>query len=447
MEIPETRYATTADGVSIAYQVGGSGPPDILHLNSAYVSNVELEWEWPFLAELMRGLTARGRLIRFDRRGTGLSDKVGGRQLPTLEARMDDIRAVMDAAGSERAVLFGTEDGNALCFLFAATYPERTSGLVAVNPVSRGSWAPDAPWLDTEETWQEYLALLEAGWGTPEFMQYLVETLMPRFASDPAFVRDWGRLIRQSISRADALAVDRMWKDTDVRHVLPTIQAPTLVVDNALILSSPEEESRYIASKIPIATFSQVGGAAEPWADLWAQLDRFLASLAAEESEFDRVLATVLFTDIVDSTSTAAEVGDARWRELIAEHDQLCRALVGRFRGTYVKSTGDGALATFDGPARGVRRALALAEALEPHGLRIRAGLHTGEIAIGPDDVTGIGVHVAARVAALGGASEVWTSSTVKDLVAGSGLSFSDAGEHELKGVPERWHLYRVVRA
>ena len=450
MEIPETRYATTADHVSIAYQDMGSGPPDVVLIQSPYTSNVELTWEWPPTAYFLRGLAARGRLLLFDRRGTGLSDSVSADRLPTLEARMDDIRAVMDAAGSDRAILVGWEDGAALCFLFAATSPDRVAALITLNAVSRGSWAPDAPWLDTEGSWDEYFKGVEAGWGTREFNQALADEIYPSHSDDPAFVEGYWRLVRHSITKADALANDRMWKDTDVRHVLPTIQAPTLVIHNLAIHEAPgaAEESRYIASHIPGAVFAetdprrgeQIGEGVFP------PIDQFLASLRAEEAEFDRVLATVMFTDIVDSTAQGAALGDHAWRELRAQHDQIVRANLGRYRGREIKTMGDGFLATFDGPARGVRCAEAIVAALQPLGIEIRAGLHTGEVAFEGDDVAGLGVAIGARVGGLAGPSEVLVSSTVKDLVAGSGLDFEDRGDHELKGIPDRWHLYRVLR-
>jgi len=362
---------------------------------------------------------------------------------------MDDIRAVMDAAGSDRAILVGLEDGAALCFLFAATYPDRVAALITIQAASRGSWAPDAPWLDTEERWGEYLEEVEAGWGTREFVQALADEIFPSRSDDPEFVESYWRLVRHSITKADALANDRMWKDTDVRHVLPTIQAPTLVVHNLAIhdISGAAEESRYIASRIPGAVFAQIDPRrGEPlWEGMFPPIDRFLASLRAEEAAFDRVLATVMFTDIVDSTAQGATLGDHAWRELRAQHDQIVRANLGRYRGREIKTMGDGFLATFDGPARGVRCAEAIVAALQPLGIEIRAGLHTGEVAFEGDDVAGLGVAIGARVGSLAGPSEVLVSSTVKDLVAGSGLDFEDRGDHELKGIPDRWHLYRVL--
>jgi len=445
MEIPETRYATTADGVSIAYQVLGDGPLDIVAVNSAFLSHLELVWDWPFQASNFRGLAERGRLVLFDRRGAGLSDKVSGDHLPTLEARMDDIRAVMEAAGCERPVLLGVEDGSSLCMLFAATYPQRTKALITFNPVSRGLWAPDAPWLGTEEEWDEEIGAVEAGWGTPAFFQGFAEAIMPDYAKDPEFVRAYARLARNSLSKADAVAAERMWKDTDVRHVLPLIQAPTLVVQLAMAQSTPPEESQYVAKRIPGARFVNAERSEPLWADLLAHVDAFLASLREEEADFDRVLATVLFTDIVDSTAKAAELGDRAWRSLVEDHHSRVRALLGRYRGTEVDTAGDGFFATFDGPARAIRCASAIRDAVSPLGIELRSGLHTGEVDVIDDKAGGIAVNIGARVAGRAAPNEVLVSQTVKDLVAGSGLVFEDAGEHELKGIPDRWHLYRVA--
>jgi class 3 adenylate cyclase len=445
VEIPETRYAATADGVSIAFQVAGSGPPDIVFVNAAYVSNVELVWEWQVMTSFLRGLASRGRLVLFDRRGTGLSDSVSGEHLPTLEARMDDIRAVMDAAGSVRAILCGLEDGAALCCLFAATYPERTSALITIQAASKGSWAPNAPWLDTEHEWAEWLEQIEVGWGKQEFVQALVEAAFPTRSGDPGFVESYWRLVRQSITKADALAVERMWKDTDVRHILPTIQAPTLVTHNAIVQDAPAEESRYIASRIPAAVFVEIERSNADLAETLPHIDRFLASLRTEEAQFDRVLATVLFTDIVGSTTTAAAIGDSAWSELLERHHAMIRALLGRYRGNEVDTAGDGFFATFDGPARAVRCAQAIVEAVHALGIEVRAGVHTGEVETIDGKVGGLAANIGARVSALARPSQVLVSQTVKDLTAGSGLLFEDAGEHELKGVPDRWHLHGAV--
>ncbi len=446
MEIPETRWTKTVDGVHIAYQVVGDGPVDIVFVTSTFASNMEIAWEWEHMATFFRGLASRGRLLLFDRRGTGLSDAVSGERLPTLDTRMDDIRAVMDAADSERAVLYGLE--GAQCFLFAASYPERTAGLITVGVTSRGTWAPECPWLWTEEQWTDWLSRIEAGWGRAAFVRDLVRSIFPSHMEDAEFVRAYWRVVRHSLSPGDAVAAERMYKETDVRHVLPAIQAHTLVLHVAEDQMESVQEGRYIAEHIPGAVFVELPGTDHGWMSssaVFSHVDRFLASLRNEQAEFDRVLATVLFTDIVGSTERAAELGDAAWKDLLERHHAAARAMIGRYRGTEVNTAGDGFLATFDGPARAVRCAQAIGGAIRDLGLEIRAGCHTGEIEFAADDVQGLAVHIGARVAALAGPSEVLVSSTVKDLVAGSGLGFEDAGEHELKGVPDRWHLYRVL--
>jgi len=450
VSIGETRYAKTTDDVHIAYQVVGEGPFDFVFVNSAFTSNVDMAWEWKELAGSLEWLAARGRLVVFDRRGTGLSDSVSGESLPTLEARMDDIRAVMDAVDLPRVILIGMEDGAAQCFLFAATYPDRTQGIVTFGAASRGTWAPDAPWLWSRDEWAAWIAKIEAGWGTDAFVKELADSVFPSRISDSVFLRTWGRAMRHSMSPADALAQARMHEETDVRHVLPTIQAPTLVVHALHDLDESVEEGRYIASHIPGAVLEELPGSDHGlWVDFLAgapdRMERFLATLTDEEAGSDRVLATILFTDIVGSTQRAVELGDGAWRDLLERHHAVVRALIGRYRGREVGTAGDGFLATFDGPARAIRCARAIAQAVHPLGIEIRAGLHTGEIELVGEDVRGVAVHIGARVAAVAGPSQVLVSQTVKDLVAGSGLLFEDAGEHELKGVPDHWRLYRVV--
>ncbi len=360
---------------------------------------------------------------------------------------MDDIRAVMDAADSQRAVLFGIESGASLCFTFAATYPERTGALVVYGAAVRGTWAPDYPSGWTDEQYDAWIERLEREWGSPAFVRHMAEWLSPSLAGDGAFVRAMGKLLRLSASPGDAMARDRVARDTDVRHILPTIQVPTLVIHRTGDQVEPVEAGRYIAERTPGASFLELPGEDHlfPLDDLVPHIGRFLETLRAEQAEFDRVLATVLFTDIVDSTAQAAAIGDARWKDTRARHDQIVRAQIARYRGREIKTMGDGFLAIFDGPARGVRCAEAIASGVKPLGIEIRAGLHTGEVALEGEDVAGLGVAIGARVGAKAAASEVLVSQTVKDLVAGSGLTFEDVGEHELKGVPDRWRLYRVV--
>ena len=444
MDIPETRYTETVDGVAIAYQVLGSGSPTIVLANSAWASGVEISWEWPAWAALYRGLAALGTLILFDRRGTGLSDRVSGDRLPTLEAKMDDIRAVMDAVSVERAVLYGLEDGGAHCFVFAATYPERTQAIVTGSASVRGLWSPETPWCATAGGWDEEIELTQQSWGTDHYTQVTARLVFPTRVHDPEFLRQYGRVMRHSMGRADAVAALRMWRDTDVRHVLPLIQAPALVMHYAEDQDESIEEGRYIAAHIPGAVFAELPGADHSYGDL-AVVDRFLASLRAEEADFDRVLATVLFTDIVNSTALATKLGDRAWRELVERHHATVRALLGRYRGTEMDTAGDGFFATFDGPARGIRCAQAITRAVQPLGIEVRAGLHTGEVELVDRKAGGIAVIIGARIGALAGPSQVLVSQTVRDLVAGSGLQFEDHGAHVLKGVSDEWQLYSAA--
>ena len=445
VDAPGTKYAKTIDGVHIAYQVLGSGPTDIVVIPSSYVSNLELAWEWPYTATLLRGLAARGRLVQFDRRGTGLSDGVDANALPSLEARMDDIRAVMDAAGSQRAVLHVMEDAIAQGLLFAATFPECVVALITTSAQVRGSWAPDYPFGWGDEEWDNYLRAIEAGWGTESFARELVEWLFPTRATDVEFIRSYARLMRHSMSPGAALAVERMGRELDVRHLLPAIQCPTLVIQPEHGEMVGADEGRYFAARIAGARFAEVPGADHDPAAVLPLVDEFMASLAAEEAEFERVLATVLFTDIVGSTQRAVELGDRAWKDVLEQHNDLIRALLRRYHGREIGTAGDSFTAAFDGPARAVRCALAIHQALRPLGLQVRAGMHTGEVETIGDDIGGIAVHIGARVAGLAGPDEILVSSTVKELVTGSGLMFTDAGEHQLKGAPDTWHLYRVV--
>ena len=446
MEMPETRYARAADGIHVGYQVVGAGPVDIVFVPYDY-SNIEVAWEFPLFVSFVRGLTALGRVLVFDRRGGGTSDRSWNGEAATIEAQMDDIRAVMDAASSERAFLFGVESGASLCFTFAATHPDRTSGVIVQAPMVRGTPAPDYPATWSREMYEGWFERVEQGWGTDDVVREVVKNLSPSLLDDEATVRAYGRQLRLSASPGDAIARDRAVMETDVRHILPSEQAPTLVLHRTGDRMTKVEEGRYTADHTPGAHIVELPGEDHfyPLDDLVPHIAAFVESLRVEQEYFDRVLATVLFTDIVDSTVQAAALGDAGWRDVRGRHDQIVRSQIARFRGREIKTMGDGFLATFDGPARGVRCALAVAAAVGSLGIEIRAGLHTGEVAIEADDVAGLGVVIGARVGALAGPSQVLVSQTVKDLVAGSGLVFEDAGERELKGVPDRWHLYRVV--
>jgi class 3 adenylate cyclase len=449
MELPQTRWATAADGTYLAYQVFGDGPVDVLYV-PGWASHLEVYWEHPAPARFFRRLGSIARVIWFDKRGTGLSDRVTA--FPDLETMMDDVRTVLDAAGSERTVLWGDgPDGGGACAVFAASQPARTQALIWWQAHARTMWAPDYPWgwdgtIDEYNLSDEDLLSI---WGTVEGAARMLQSVgCQSMVGDPAAHRWIAKFYRYAATPAGGVAFSHMYETIDVRGVLSSIQAPTLLVKR---LESEREEGEHLASRIPgsrLALLSEENDFPPILGDqdeVFRVVGSFLDSVTAEESEFDRVLATVLFTDIVDSTATAAVMGDTKWRALVSEHDRTARGLITRYRGTYVRSTGDGVLATFDGPARAVRCAQALVEAAKPLGIEIRAGAHTGEITFGGADLAGLGVHVAARVTARAGASEVWASSTVRDLTAGSGLGFEDRGEHELKGVPDRWHLYRVV--
>jgi class 3 adenylate cyclase len=368
-----------------------------------------------------------------------------------LEVSMDDIRAVMDAAGSERAVLFGSDEGGARCVLFAASHPERTTALVTFGiwPKYSASW--DYPWGWPEERVEAFQSLIENKWGTEEFWrtEHLV-LAASAIQSDPDRVRAWARYARLSFSPGAALAMDRMAADVDIRAVLPTVRVPTLVMHRIADTSQSVEQARYIGERIPGAEVIELPGDehAPFMGDAGAVLDHlrgFIGAIREEEAEFDRVLATVVFTDLVGSTEHAVALGDRAWRNLVEPHHATIRRLLVRYRGTEVDTAGDGFFATFDGPARGVRCAQAIVDAVHSLGLEVRAGVHTGEVETINDKVGGVAVSIGARIAAVAGPGEVLVSSTVKDLTAGSGLAYEDAGEHELKGIPGAWHVYRVA--
>ena len=443
---PETHYARSGD-VAIAYQVVGTGPFDLVWVQG-FISNVELAWQQHTLAAFSRQLASFCRLIRFDKRGTGMSDRVG---IATLETRMDDVRAVMDAVGSPRAALLGNSEGGPLALLFAATYPERTQALVLWSSFPRYTWAPDYPWGMSEQEVEEELDGLVSSWNDIESMVKQVEAFAP--GSDRQTRLALAAAWRQSASPRDVEAVMRMNKEIDVRDVLPAITAPTLVMNRAGEAPVNVEGSRYLAEHISGARYVEFPGVdhiiavgnTEP---VLGEMERFLtAAWAADEtSERDRVLATVLFSDIVGSSEKAAALGDRGWRELLERHHELVRRQLVRFRGKEVDTAGDGFFASFDGPARAIRCGCAIAEGMPELGLEVRVGLHTGECELLDGKVAGIAVHTGARVAANAQPGEVLVSGTVKDLVAGSGLAFEDRGRHELKGIPGDWRLYAVER-
>jgi pimeloyl-ACP methyl ester carboxylesterase len=437
---PDTRFARSGDA-HIAYQVVGHGPPDLVYV-PGWVSNVEVNWGEPLYARFLTRLTSFARLILFDKRGTGLSDRVPDRELPTLEQRMDDVRAVMDAAGSERAALFGVSEGGPMSALFAATYPDRTVALVMYGSYARRRRAADHPWGQSDEDLSSFLREIEEDWGGPVGRA----SRAPSVADNRDFMQFWSSYLIQSASPQAALTLARMNAEIDIRPILSAIRVPTLILHRDGDRVVETENARYLARQIPDAKLVVLPGEDHlPWVgDQDAVIDEIEECLTGVRSgpSLDRVLATVLFTDIVDSTRKAAELGDARWKELLMAHDARVRSELSRFRGVEVKTTGDGFLATFDGPARAVGCALAITDAARSLGIEIRAGCHTGEVELIGDDLGGISVHIGARVAALAGAGEVLASSTVKDLVVGSGLRFDDRGFHELKGVPGRWHIY-----
>ncbi len=444
IEVPETRYAKSGD-VNIAYQVVGDGPFDLVHV-PPFVSNLELQWEDPAERRYFERLASFSRLIMFDKRGTGLSDRVG---VATLEERMDDLRAVMDAAGSERAAVYGGSEGGALAILFAATYPERVSALVLYGAYARLAWAPDYPDGVPEDAWIDGLPLVEKSWGRGTGEGPFVNALAPKLANDPVFQKTYGRWERLSASPGAVVAILRMVHDLDVRHLLTAIRVPTLVVHRTAD-PSHAAGSRYLGAHINGARVVELRGDQYfPYLGdqdaILDEIEEFLTGIRPARVP-DRALATVLFTDIVSSTTRAAALGDAEWTRVLDQHDSLAAREVERHRGRRIKTTGDGMLATFDGPARGVRCAQAICEAVRPLGIEVRAGLHTGEIELRGADIGGIAVHIGQRVSALAGSGDVLVSSTVKDLVAGSGITFADRGFHALKGVPDEWRVFAVEK-
>jgi class 3 adenylate cyclase len=442
MNIPETHYARTEDGTHIGYQVVGDGPIDLVSL-SAWFSHLEINWEEPRAARFFNRLASSARLILFDRRGNGVSDPVPLDRPPGLDVRMDDVRAVMDAVGSERAVIYGVSESGALAAMFAAAHPDRTTALIIHGSSPRYAWAPDWPWGDSPEQHERDLAAIATLWGTEDY----VLRQWPSFAEDPALIRWIAEMSRRAMSPGTALAYEQVVWGIDVRDVLPAIHVPTLVVHREL--DNPEA-NRYFAEHIQGAEYVALPGE-EHWDILGDQdalfgvLEGFIGSVQRQESALDRVLATVLFTDIVGSTEMVARLGDQAWGDLVERHHATVRSLLARHRGREVDTAGDGFFATFDGPARAVQCAQHIVEAVRPLELEIRAGVHTGEVQPIDGKLGGLGVVIGSRLGAQARGGEVLVSSTVKDLVAGSGLTFEDAGEHELKGVPDRWHLYRVV--
>ena len=436
----DVHYARSGD-LRIAYATFGDGPVDFVFV-PGWVSHLESWWEADAPARFFRRIASFSRLIMFDKRGTGLSDPFTG--VPTLEERSDDVRAVMEAVGSTAAFLCGLSEGGPMSVLFSAAYPDRTRGLILIGSNVRILKSPDWPYGKTPEEWQEFREGIE-DWGQGG----LINLFLPSFAGDERAKRYFSRWQRMSASPSTALALFDANTQIDIRHILPQVQVPTLVIHRTDEPVVSVGNARYAAEHIPGARLlEQPGEDHLPWlGDADGMLDAIEEFVTGSRHHVDehRILATVLFTDIVDSTRLAAEAGDRRWRELLDAHDEISAREVERFRGRRVKTTGDGMLAVFDGPARGVRCAQAVLDGLAELRVEIRAGLHVGECELRGDDVGGLAVHIGARIAGLAKPSEILVSRTVRDLVAGSGLRFDERGEHELKGVPDRWSLYAVA--
>ncbi len=439
VEVPETRYAKSG-GVSIAYQVVGDGPIDLVFI-PGFVSNVEYYWEMPATARAFRRFASFSRLIIWDKRGTGLSDPVA--RVPTLDERAEDLRAVMDAAGSERAAIMGISEGGPMGILFAAVHPDRTSALILHGVSPKFSASADWEWGWSPDEVRVLLADVEENWGRTA----LIDVFAPTLANDPTAAQVWGRIQRVGASPAMGIALWQALCELDCREVLPAVRVPTLILHRTGERVAHVEGARYMARTIPGAKIvefpgidhSFLVGAADPVID---EIEEFLTGVRPGQVA-DRILATVLFTDIVGSTERAAQLGDHRWRDLLAAHDKAVRRELSAFGGKEINWTGDGFLATFTGPSRAIECACAVRDAVRHLGLEIRVGLHTGECErLAHDQLGGLAVHIGARVAALAGAGEVLLSSTVKDLVAGSGMDFLDRGCHALKGIPGEWRLF-----
>jgi class 3 adenylate cyclase len=441
---PEVSYARSGD-VAIAYQVVGAGPPDIVFIRGI-TGDLLSTWEQPLLVRHVEGLAAYGRVLMLDKRGTGLSDRV--REVQSIETTMDDVRAVMEAVGSERAVLWTASASTGIGVLFAATYPERCAGLVLFAPRVKGTRSTDYPWAPTEEEWRQQLAAVRAGWGERGYLESLAREWAPEVAEDEDF-RDWFVWhMRRSLSPGAALTSFRTAMDLDIENVLEAVRVPTLVFPHP----AQPAPGHYAAARIrgaEVVELPELKGV-YTWVDddvhrtAMEATGRFVSRLAAR-GKSERVLTTILFTDIVGSTELAARIGDSAWRELLQRHHAIVRRELARFQGREVDTIGDGFFAAFDGPARAVRAASAIRDSLRDLEVAVRAGLHTGECEVADGKVAGIAVSIGARIASLAGPDEVLVSSTVKDLVAGSDLRFEDRGEHDLKGVPERWRLFALA--
>jgi class 3 adenylate cyclase len=441
---PQTRYAKSPDGVSIAYQVVGDAPIDLVWV-PGWVSHVEAIWEEPSAARFLERLSSFSRLILFDKRGTGMSDRVANSELPTLEQRMSDVLTVCDEVGSKRAALLGVSEGAPMCILFGATYPARTAAIILLGGFARELVGDGYPWGYTAEGLTAFLDDIGRNWGGPVGL----DVRAPSRATDERFRTTWARYLRLGASPSAVLALVRMNAAIDVRPVLDACRVPTLVLHRTGDRAVPVESGRYLAQKIPGAKLVELPGDDHlPWVgdaeSILGEIEEFLTGVR-HDREPNRVLSTVLFTDIVGSTQRAAELGDKTWGDLLQSHHAIVRKQLERYGGTEAGTAGDGFVALFDGPARAVRCALAIVADVRQLGLEIRAGLHTGEVEFGADGVRGLAVHIGARIGALAGPGEVVASRTVKDLVVGSGIVFRDRGRAALKGVPEEWELFTVL--
>jgi class 3 adenylate cyclase len=448
VESPAVHYVRNGD-VALAYQLFGDGSVELAYVPQ-WINNLELAWNNRLYAAFLRRLGSFARVVVVDRRGVGLSDRLAASDSPPLETLIEDLGIVIDAAGFERPVLFGGSESASICALYAATYPERVSALVAFGPEARGTAAGDYPWAWTAAEWSVYLEELDAGWGTDDYVRGQLEWLFPSAAADREQTAWWRALQRLSASPSSMIAIERIWAELDIRPVLPTIQAPTLVLHRTGDPVEDLEAGRDFAARVPGAAFVELAGREWPvWAGdqdvLFEAIQSFVHGIREEEAALDRVLATILFTDIASSTEKAVALGDRAWRELVERHHATVRALLGRYRGVEQDVAGDGFFATFDGPARAVRCAQAIVAAVRPLGLEVRAGVHTGEVGTADKKASGIAVNIAARVAAVAEPSQVLVSQTVRDLVAGSGLELTACGVKKLKGIEGRWHLFAVA--
>jgi class 3 adenylate cyclase/alpha-beta hydrolase superfamily lysophospholipase len=439
-EHPETRYAKSGD-THIAYQVVGQGPLDLVYV-PGFVSHLEHQWQNPTWAHMLRRLASFTRLVMFDKPGTGLSDRLVA--IPTLEQRMDDVRTIMDTVGSQRAAFFGVSEGGPMSILFAATYPERTAALILYGTYARRMWAPDHPWGRTEAEAEAIFERMERNWGKDAFLELWAPSLMNNAEANRA-VATYQRL---SASPGAALMVQRLAAQIDVRHVLPTVRVPALVMHRTGDRVIRLEQGRYVAEHIQGAKFVELAGddhipSVGNGDVIVDEIEEFLTGIRPAET--DRVLATILFTDIVGSTERALSLGDRRWRELLQQYYGMARRELVRYRGREIDTAGDGMFAAFDGPARAIRCACGIRDAVRPLGLEVRSGLHAGECEIVGEKIGGIAVHIGARVAAAAAPGEVLVSNTVKDLVAGAGIRFKERGTHALKGLQGEWPLFAIA--